>query len=152
MALLSGSPCYQPWRSLTGRWRDYTNTWRSFSSPIAISSADMLASELVAAYGLGEVAVSVEAAVGGLSGGWLAPLGSEPKTATLAAASAGGVEAAAASTAQVSASAHCTANVSSGASAVRDSVLVVDGGAGGLLRTVSLPSARLSTGRLTWRS
>lgn len=152
MALLAGSPCYQPWRSLTGRWRDYTGTWRSFSSPIALSPADMLAPESAAVYGLGEVAASVVATVGGVAAGWLAAIVPEPTAAALAAASAGGVDAAVAAAAQVGASAHGVANVSNGASATGGAVLVVDGGAGGLLRTVPLPAARLSTGRLTWRS
>lgn len=152
MPMLAGSPCYPPWRFLTSLWRDYTNTWRSFSSPLTIPPVGMSTSELAAVYELGEVTVGAVAAAGSPSGGWLALLGAGPTTPALEAASAGQIDAAAASAAQAGTLAAGSANVSSGASAANDSVLVVVSGAGGLLRTVSLPPARLSTGRLTWRS
>lgn len=152
MPMLAGSPCYPPWRSLTGLWRDYTDTWRSFSSPLTVPPAAMSGAEPTAVYALGEVVVDAYATAGSPLGGWLALIASDPVAAALESSSAAQIDAAAASSVQIGADASGSANVSNGASVTNDSVLVVDGVVGGLLRTALLPPARLSAGRLTWRS
>ncbi len=151
MALVAGSPCYAAWRALTARWRDYTAAWRSLMSPLALPGLQAAVPSGALVYGADVQPVSLPAVEFQAAGGRLLRGAGAESAFDVLVVGGGSVNCCSGAWGAFRLTRAVEGCVSASAGAIGVALLLSEA-TGGAVRPVIAPTARLSRGRLTWRT